>query len=76
MIGYPEAAAIVGVSFSIAFGLVKNKTNGICKLHAPLMSDIASIKSAMVSLSVYVLKESEQEGRDLQQEIINAMMKK
>jgi len=77
MIGYPEAVAIVGCIFSIGWTITKsNNRNSSCKLHPPLMSDIASIKNAVVQLAVYVMKEAEQEGRNLQQEIISAMMKK
>ena len=81
MIGYPEAATIIGCFFATGWTIVKakgNRNNGneVCKYHGSLMSDLASIKSSMVNLAVYVLKEAEKEGRDLQQEIINAMMKK
>jgi hypothetical protein len=77
MISYPEAVTIVGSLFVIGWTVVKSKNgNSPCKLHYPLMSDLASIKSAVVNLAVYVLKAAEKEGRDLQQEIINAMMKK
>lgn len=77
MIGYPEAVAIVGCVFSIGWTF-KNSRNGqnVCGLHGALMSDLASIKNALVNLAVYATKEATKEGRDLQQEIINAMMKK
>lgn len=77
MIGYPEAVAIVGCVFSVGWTVVKSGNgNGPCKLHSALMSDLASIKNAVVNLAVYATKEAEKEGRDLQSEIINAMMKK
>lgn len=78
MIGYPEAVTIVGCFFATGWTIIKAKTNGngFCKSHGPLVSDIASIKNAVVNLAVYILKEAAEEGRDLRQEIINAMMKK
>ena len=78
MISYPEAMTIIGCFFAIGWTFIKAKgnTNNACRLHGPLMSDIASIKQSIVNLTVYVLKEAEKEGRDIQQEIINAMMKK
>lgn len=81
MIGYPEAATIVGCVFATGWTIVKARGgkghgNEVCKYHEPLMSDLVSIKNAVVSLAVYVLKEAEKEGRDLRQEIINTIIKK
>ena len=78
MIGYPEAVTIVGCFFATGWTIVKLKPDKseFCKSHGKLTSDIASIKSAIVDLAVYIMKEAEQEGRNLQQEIIDAMMNK
>jgi hypothetical protein len=77
---YPQAltAISLGLGGLWSASRVVGSFNGkkVCGLHAPLMSDIVSIKNAMVQLTVYMMKEAEKEGRDLQQEIINAMMKK
>ena len=77
---YPMALAIIGsVAFVSGGGASIFKTlygKPVCDLHGPLMSDVASIKNAVVNLAVYVIDKSTHEGRDLQKETIDAMMKK
>jgi len=73
-LGTSMAACILIIT--IGTTVIKIRSKKVCNLHSSLMSDLASIKNAMVSLTVYVMKEANHEGRDLQQEIITAMMKK
>ena len=68
--------AVCILIITIGTTVIKIRSKKVCDLHFSLMSDLASIKNAMVSLTVYVMKEANHEGRDLQQEIITAMMKK
>lgn len=73
-LGTSVAACILIIT--IGTTVIKIRGKKVCNLHSSLMLDLASIKNAMVSLTVYVMKEANHEGRDLQQEIITAMMKK
>ena len=70
------SVAVCILIITIGTTVIKIRGKKVCNLHSSLMLDLASIKNAMVSLTVYVMKEANHEGRDLQQEIITAMMKK
>ena len=51
-----------------------------CEFHNKVMnvynSDIATIKSNLMLLTVYIMKQADAEGINLQEKIINSLMKK
>jgi len=86
MIGYPEAVAIVGTSFGF-FLLAANVLKTFCgnnkewkdfsKKLSIVLSDIASIKQAVIDLSIFVCDSgSNGKGKELRDAIIDAMMKR
>ena len=76
---------IEAVAWGLGTGLtalaISNTLKGIygkkvCALHGALMSDIVSIKSAMIKVTIYVSDKATEEGRDLNKEIMDTMMKR
>lgn len=68
-----------GTSWAIAWTIVQTKRKPTCEFHTTMVtaftSDIASIKTGIMKVTAYVADKSTQEGRDLNKEIMDSMMK-
>lgn len=80
MDGYATAIAIIGSVGFISGGAASViKTlygKKVCDLHGALMSEIVSIKSATIKIAVYIADKSTEEGRNLNKEVMDSMMKR
>jgi hypothetical protein len=74
------AGGITGVAFAVASTVKSLYSKKVCSLHdgtiLTITSDLASIKSCLMKVTTYVADKATQEGRDLENEIIDLLMKK
>lgn len=70
------AGGVTGTAWAVAYVFIATKRRRVCEYHGAFMSDLASIKTGIMKITAYVADKSTQEGRDLNKEILNSMMKR
>jgi hypothetical protein len=74
------ALGISSVAFAVGNTISNIYSKKTCEFHNKVInsytSDIATIKSNIMLLTAYIMKEADREGINLQEKIIDSLMKK